>query len=126
MDWSKAEMRIVIVDDVSEVRQELRTVLTLSCPVEVVGEAEDGLEAIEKVRALHPEIVLMDLEMPHLDGYQATQQIKAEYPACRVIALTIHGYEEARQRAFQAGVDAFIVKGEPVEYLIKAILEKKE
>jgi DNA-binding NarL/FixJ family response regulator len=126
MDWSKADMRILIVDDVTEVRKDLRTVLTLSCPVEIVGEAEDGLEAIEKVRALHPEVVLMDLEMPHLDGYQATQQIKAEDPACRVIALTIHGYEEARQRAFQAGVDAFVVKGEPMENLVNAICEKKE
>lgn len=119
-------MRMLIVDDVAEVRQDLRTVLTLSCPVEVVGEAANGLEAIRLVETLQPEIVLMDLEMPLLDGYQATQRIKAQYPACRVVALTVHGYEEARQRAFQVGVDAFIVKGEPVESLVQAILGKKE
>lgn len=119
-------MRIIIVDDVPEVREDLRTVLTLSCPVEIVGEAKDGLEAVKMVNALCPEIVLMDLEMPHMDGYQATQQIKAQHPNCRVIALTIHGYEEARQRASQAGVDVFVVKGEPMENLVKAILEKKE
>ena len=126
MDWSMTNMRMLIVDDVTEVRKDLRTVLTLSCAVEIVGEAADGLEAIQQVEALHPEIILMDLEMPLLDGYEATQRIKAQHPACRVVALTVHGYEEARKRAFLAGVDAFIVKGESVESLVQAIFAKKE
>jgi DNA-binding NarL/FixJ family response regulator len=67
----------------------------------------------------------MDLEMPVMDGYEATRQIKSQNPACRVIALTIHDYEAARQRAAQAGVDAFIVKGAPVEMLVRAISEKR-
>jgi DNA-binding NarL/FixJ family response regulator len=121
-----ANKRILIVDDVPQVREDLRTVLTLACAAEIVGEAANGLEAIRQVDSLLPEIVLMDLEMPHLDGYQATQHIKADHPACRVVALTVHGYPEARQRAEQAGVDAFIVKGEPVENLVRAIYEKKE
>ena len=121
-----ANKRILIVDDVPQVREDLRTVLTLACEAEIVGEAADGLEAMRQVDALLPEIILMDLEMPHMDGYQATQQIKAHHPTCRVVALTIHGYPEARQQAEQAGVDAFIVKGEPVENLIRAIYAKKE
>jgi DNA-binding NarL/FixJ family response regulator len=64
--------------------------------------------------------------MPVMDGYQATHEIKARYPACRVIALTVHGYEAARQKAIQAGVDVFIVKGAPVETLVQAISGRKE
>lgn len=117
-------IRVLIVDDVAQVRQDLRTMLTLCCNVEVIGEATDGLEAIHQVEALQPEVVLMDLEMPILDGYQATERIKNQHPSCRVVALTVHGYEQARQKALQAGVDAFIVKGEPVETLVQAILER--
>ena len=121
-----ANIRMLIVDDVTEVRQDLRTMLTLSCDVEIVGEAADGLEAIHQAEILQPEVILMDLEMPVLDGYLATEQIKNQHPSCWVVALTVHGYEEARQRALQAGVDAFIVKGEPIESLVQAILERKE
>jgi DNA-binding NarL/FixJ family response regulator len=121
-----ANLRMLIVDDVTWVRQDLRTMLTLACDAEIVGEAADGLEAIRQVEALQPQVVLMDLEMPGLDGYQAIHQIKAHHPGCRIVALTVHGYEQARQRALQAGVDAFIVKGEPVENLIQAILARKE
>jgi DNA-binding NarL/FixJ family response regulator len=67
----------------------------------------------------------MDLEMPVLDGYKATQQIKESWPQCRVIALTVHAYEAARKKAAQAGVDAFVVKGAPVETIIHWI-EKGE
>ena len=119
------DLRLLIVDDVTRVRQELRLVLTLSCAVEIVGEAANGLEAIRQAEALQPEAILMDLEMPVLDGYQATRRIKVLYPACRIVALTIHGYEEARQKAIQAGVDAFIVKGEPIENLVKTLFERK-
>src|SRR3989304_3220113 len=97
-----ANIRMLIVDDVTQVRQGLRTMLTLSTDVETVGEAADGLEAIHQAEALQPEVILKDLEMPVLDGYQATAQIKNRRPACRVVALTVHGYEEARQRALQA------------------------
>ena len=66
----------------------------------------------------------MDLEMPFMNGYEATRQIKETLPACRVIALTVHGYPEARQRACQVGVDAFIVKGEPLASLVQEILKE--
>ena len=124
-------IRVLIVDDMAQVRHDLRTVLPLAgqaagLQIEVVGEAGNGQEAIQRISALQPDVVLMDLEMPVMDGYQATYEIKARYPACRVIALTVHGYEAARQKAIQAGVDVFIVKGAPVETLVQAISERKE
>ena len=113
--------RVLIVDDSPQVRRELRTLLPLAGDIEIVGEAADGREAIRLAEALQPEVVLMDLEMPVLDGYEATRQIKAGFPSCRVVALTVHGYETARQKAMQAGVDLFLVKGAALESLVEAI-----
>ena len=103
-----AAIRVLIADDVAQVRQDLRTLLTLSGDIEVIGEAGDGLEAVHLVEILQPEAVLMDLEMPVMDGYEATRQIKAQYPASRVVALTLHGGAAAREKALQAGGDFFI------------------
>ena len=114
-------IRVLIVDDTERVRQDLRTFLTLTGDIEIVGEACNGSEAIRLVEALRPQVVLMDLEMPFMDGYEATRQIKANHPSCRVIALTIHGGEREQQKAFQAGADEFIVKGAPLETLMEAI-----
>ena len=118
--------RILLVDDVEPVRWDLRTVLNLSGDLEIVGEAANGLEAMRLTESLQPDVVLMDLEMPVMNGYEATRLIKALCPSCRIIALTVHGYSEARQKAIQAGVDAFIVKGAPVESIVQSILNKKE
>jgi DNA-binding NarL/FixJ family response regulator len=113
--------RVLIADDNPQVRQELAILLPLAGDIEIVGEAVDGREAICLAQALQPEVVLMDLEMPALDGYEATRQIKAGSPSCRVVALTVHGYEAAQQKAMQAGVDLFLVKGAAVESLVQAI-----
>jgi DNA-binding NarL/FixJ family response regulator len=109
-------IRVLIVDDGAQVRQDLRTLLALAGSenqprIEIVGEAANGLEA-----------VLMDLEMPVMDGYQAARQIKALCPEIRLIALTVHDYPAARQGALQAGMEGFIVKGAPVETLFEAVL----
>lgn len=123
-----AVRRVLIVDDAPGVRQDLRMLLTLAGnmdaghPIEIVGEAANGLEAVELVQVLKPEAVLLDLDMPIMDGYEAARQIKALAPSCRVVALTVHGYPEARQKASQAGVDGFIVKGSPVEIILQSIL----
>ena len=113
--------RVLIVDDNPQVRQELRTLLPLAGNIEIIGEAADGLEAIHLLQTLEPEVVLIDLEMPVLDGYEATRQIKACRPACRVVALTAYADPESRDRAAEAGVDAFIVKGGAVASLVQAI-----
>ncbi len=116
-----ADIRVLIVDDVERVREDLRTFLTLTGNIEVVAEAGNGSEAIRLVEALHPQVVLMDLEMPLMNGFEAARQIKILQLSCRVIALTIHGGEAEQQRAMQAGADDFIVKGAPLERLLESI-----
>ena len=118
--------RVLLVDDVEQVRWDLRTILSLSRELEIVGEAANGLEAIRLAETLKPEVILMDLEMPMMDGYEATRLIRVVCPSCRIVALTVHGYDEARVKAHQSGVDAFILKGVSVESIVQAILNKKE
>ena len=116
--------RILIVDDAERVRQDLCQMLCMFAGLEVVGQAQDGLQAVQQAQEHLPDVILLDLEMPGMDGYTAARRIKSMFPQCRVIAFTVHGYEEARKKAFQSGVDAFIVKGEPVENLVRVISEK--
>lgn len=118
-----ADIRVLIVDDVERVRQDLCTFLSLTGNIEVVGEASNGLEAIRLFQALHPQVVLMDLEMPIMDGYEAARQIKSLYPSCRIIALSIHAGEMQRQQALEAGMTDLIAKGAPLEMLLRAIRE---
>jgi DNA-binding NarL/FixJ family response regulator len=115
------DIRVLIVDDVERVREDLRTFLTLSGNIEIVGEASNGLEAICMVEELQPQVVLMDLEMPVMDGFEATHQIKVLQPSCRIIALTIHAGEMEQQKALQAGMDDVIAKGAPLELLLRAL-----
>ena len=117
---------LIIADDMPHVRQDLRTVLQLAgqaagIPLEVLGEAENGRQAVETVISLQPDVILMDLEMPVLDGYRATQEIKAAFPSTRVIVLTVHDNPADRAKALQAGADDFLVKGVPVAEIIHKI-----
>jgi DNA-binding NarL/FixJ family response regulator len=121
-----SKQRVLIVDDSPQVRQELSTLLPLAGDIEIVGEAADGLEAIRLAPVLQPQVVLMDLEMPTLDGYQATRQIKTICPACRVVALTAYDDPASRNQAAEAGVDVFLVKGASVETLVQAVSERRE
>ena len=114
-------IRVLIVDDVAHVRTELSLLLSLSGDIVIVGEAADGLEAVRQVGALCPEVVLMDLEMPVLDGFQAARRIKAQSPNCRVIALSIHDSPESREECARAGMDEFVPKGARVDALLQAI-----
>lgn len=119
-------IRVLIVDDLPQVRQGLTNVLKLATKnlrprIEVAGEAQNGNEAIELAQRLHPDVVLMDLEMPVLDGYSATRSIKSTNPSILVIILSIHNDLSARQNAMQAGADAFIEKGAPIGELLQAI-----
>ncbi len=103
--------RILIVDDRDVVRAELHHVLELSEGVIVAGEAVDGQEALRLAAALQPDIVLMDLEMPGMDGFEATRRIKAQHLARAVIVLTIYADVFNQKKALKAGADAFIAKG---------------
>lgn len=114
-------IRVLIVDDVEQIRQDLRTFLSLDGEIEIVGEAGDGREAIRLAESLCPQVILMDLEMPLMDGLDATRRIKAARPSCRIITLTIHGGQAEREQALQAGSDAFITKGPSLKSLLDAI-----
>ena len=116
--------KVLLVDDVDAVRRDLRTVLTLSGEIDIAGEAANGSEAVRLIESLRPDVVLMDMEMPVMDGYEATRQIKTRF-SCKVIALTVHDYESAREKAKASGVDAFLVKGAPVKTIVQTILQKE-
>jgi DNA-binding NarL/FixJ family response regulator len=126
MTLAQEIIRVLIVDDVPQVRQELATMLRLATrntrpKIEVIGEAQDGNEAIALSERLCPDVVLMDLEMPVLDGYSATRFIKSMNPSILVIILTIHNEPMARQDAALARADAFFEKGAPISELLQAI-----
>jgi two-component system response regulator DesR len=116
-------VRVLMVDDSAHVRHELRQLLELSGIVQIVGEAGDGLEAIRLADELSPEVILMDLEMPGLDGYEATRRIKARQPAPRVVILSVHA-GLAEEKARVAGADGFVIKGTHYQILLNAILGK--
>jgi DNA-binding NarL/FixJ family response regulator len=148
-------VRLLLVDDMPQVLQDLRQLLELTGLVEVVGEARDGAEAVCKVVELLPDVVLMDLEMPGMDGYEATRRIKSQAGGgrahdvrahdvrahdvrahdvrahdvrahdVRVIILSVHAELEERRRALAAGADGFVTKGANYEILMDAILPKE-
>jgi DNA-binding NarL/FixJ family response regulator len=114
-------IRILLVDDHAMVRRGMRDFLSLHDDIEVVGEASDGLEAVERATRLRPDIVVMDLMMPNLDGIDATSRIKASLPEIEVIALTSF-IEEARVvAAIEAGASGFLLKDAEADELAAAI-----
>jgi NarL family two-component system response regulator LiaR len=113
-------LKIVVVDDMPQVRQNLRQLLQLAGEIEVVGEARNGIEAIEQAERLRPDVVLMDVVMPTMDGLLATRRLRERFPEIRIILLTM--YEIYRKEAQEAGADAFLIKGCPVNALISAIV----
>lgn len=112
-------IRVLIADDSARAREGLRALFATWPELAVVGEAADGQQAVRLVPECRPDVVLIDLHMPVLDGLQATQQIKQQWPAITVIVLTMYTVEQ--RAAFIAGADAFVVKGSPAEHLLNAI-----
>jgi DNA-binding NarL/FixJ family response regulator len=115
------KISVLIVDDHQVVRQGLRTFLELQDDVAVVGEAGDGLAALEMVRRLDPDIVLMDLVMPKLDGIAATRQVRALGTHTQVIALTSFTEDDKVFPAIQAGASSYLLKDVSPDALIEAI-----
>jgi DNA-binding NarL/FixJ family response regulator len=104
-------VRVLIVDDQPVIRRGLRMWLDLEPNVAVVGEAATGEEALQIARRLKPDVVLMDAELPGMDGVAATAAIRAALPTTRVIVLSLHADAPTRARALAAGAAAFIGKG---------------
>jgi DNA-binding NarL/FixJ family response regulator len=112
---------VVIADDQAVVRAGLRLILEAQEDLQVAGEAADGAAAVEAVRALEPDVVLMDIRMPTLDGIQATRQIVADGGPTRVLVLTTYGLDENVYDALAAGASGFLVKTDSPERLVDAI-----
>lgn len=116
------KVKVLIVDDHQVVRQGLRTFLDLNEEIQVVGEACDGQEAVEMAAQLSPNVILMDLVMPRMDGISATSQIKVCCPDTKVIALTSFTEDDKVFPAIQAGASSYLLKDVSPDGLIEAIL----
>ena len=114
-------IRVVLVDDQALVRAGFRMILDAEPEIEVVGEAADGRDAIDQVRSLRPDVVLMDIRMPELDGLEATRRILAADSAARVLVLTTFNLDEYVYEALLAGASGFVLKDDPPEQLIAAV-----
>lgn len=115
-------IRVLICDDQTLVRAGFRKLLEAEPGIEVVGEAEDGLQAVELVRRRSPDIVLMDIRMPRLDGIEATRRIVAHPgPTARVLMLTTFGNDQYVYESLRAGASAFLLKDAPPEDLLAAV-----
>jgi len=114
-------IKILLVDDQPLFREGLRTLLSVHSDLEVVGEAGNGEEALAFARALQPSVVLMDLQMPVLDGVAATRRLHEEQPGCRVIVLTTFDDDEMVFDGLRAGAVGYLLKDAPSEKLAEAI-----
>ncbi|MCL3818403.1 response regulator [Aeromicrobium wangtongii] len=114
-------IRVLVADDQALVRTGFRMILAVEDDLEVVGEAADGAAAVERAVALTPDVVLMDVQMPRMDGIEATRRVVERVPGCRVLILTTFDDDEYLFAALQAGAGGFMLKNCPPEDLVSAI-----
>ncbi len=115
------KIRVLVVDDHTLVRDGIRALLALAADIEVVGEAADGREALEKVRRLAPDVVLMDLAMPIMGGLEATRRIRREFPRTKVLAVTQYDDSDYVIPVIEAGARGFVTKMAAFSELASAI-----
>ena len=114
-------IRVLVVDDQALVRGGFRMILDAQTDIEVVGEAADGIEALEQAAALEPDVVLMDIRMPELDGLEATRRLVARRPGASVLMLTTFDADEYVYEALRAGASGFMLKDVEPEHLADAV-----
>ncbi len=114
-------LRVLLVDDHEIVRQGLVALLSEEESIEIVGEAANGREAVNLADQLQPDVVIMDVSMPLMDGYEATRQIKADLPQMRVVALSMYNEPEAMENMQRAGAEGYVLKTAPFDELLAAI-----
>ena len=114
-------IRVLVADDQAMIRAGFRRLLADEPDIEVVAEAENGIEAVDKVARFAPNVVLMDIRMPELDGIEATRRILAAVPGARVLILTTFDLDEYVYVALRAGASGFVLKDDPPEQLVTAI-----
>jgi DNA-binding NarL/FixJ family response regulator len=110
--------RVLIVDDAEDLRDLLRFGLERSAHLEVVGEAVDGIDAVEQARVLQPDLVFLDVAMPRMDGLQALPLIREAVPHVRVVVLSGFNEGTMAENARRAGADHYVVKGGPLQELV--------
>lgn len=121
-----ANVKVLIVEDHLMVRMGLSLVLEKIGDIDLIGEAEDGLEGVEKTRALLPDVVLMDIGLPTIDGIEATKRIKETNPEIKVLMFTSRDSEDDVLAAFEAGANGYIMKGANAEQTERAIKSVSE
>jgi len=114
-------VKILLADDHAIVRQGLRSLLEKEPDMEVIGEAEDGRKAMQLVRELEPDIVIMDITMPNLNGIDATHEIVSEFPKVKVVALSIHSHKQFIAGMLKAGASGYILKECLFDEFVQAI-----
>jgi len=115
------KIKVVVADDHTILRQGIKALLDNQEGIEVVGEAKDGREAIKTIEELLPDVILMDIAMPGLNGLEATRRIKKKFPKTKVVVLTMHANEEYIFQILNAGADGYLVKETAFQDLISAI-----
>ena len=114
---------VFLVDDHRILREGLALLLQSQSDIRVVGEAEDGREAVGKILAARPDVVLMDITMPELNGIEAARQIRSESPSTKIIILSVHSDSEHVFQVFQAGVQGYLLKESAGSEVVKAVRE---
>lgn len=120
-DTQEKTIRVLLVDDHTILRQGLRRLLESERGVEVVGEAKDGREAVERARELSPDVIVMDLAMPALNGLDATRRILKSNPDARIIVLSMYIDDDYVKQALEAGVAGYLMKDAPASELVRAV-----
>lgn len=114
-------IRVVLADDHAMVREGLRMVLAARSDIAVIGEASDGREAVDMAERLHPDVVIMDIAMPNLNGLEATRQIAKRFPGTRIVILTMHENQQYLVQIIQAGATGCVLKRSAGTELITAV-----
>jgi len=114
-------LRLLIAEDHAILREGLKALLASAADLEIAGEASDGMQAITRARELEPDIILMDLSMPNMNGTEAIRAVKRRQPETKIIALTVHKTEEHVRATLNAGADGYVLKDDSHQDLISAI-----
>ncbi len=115
------KIKILVVDDIAETRKNLRKLLELEEDMFVIGEASNGAEAIACALNLHPDVILMDINMPIMDGIQATQHLTSEARQMSIIILSVQGEQEYLRKAMAAGAREYLIKPPSSEELVQTV-----